>query len=289
MLSKNASKGALPNLIIIGAMKCGTTSLHYYLNQHPEISMSSPKELKFFVAEKNWQRGVEWYRSHFSDSAKIRGEASPDYTACHRRQNVASRIYSVVPEAKLIYIIRDPVERIISHYMHRKLKGVEHRTINEALSECDLCNNNYLLRSQYYLQLKEYLNYFPNRQILILTLEELSSHPQKTLKKIFSYLEVEESFKNFQIDKKLNQAKNKIPKNSLKMFGDRMSLLNYAFLRLPNQLQWQVARLLGNPFSLTTERPQLSPELKQRIIDLLQEDVNRLREYTGKDFHHWCV
>ena len=68
-----------------------------------------------------------------------------------------------------------------------------------------------------------------------------------------------------------------------------MSLLNYAFLRLPNQLQWQVARLLGNPFSLTTERPQLSPELKQRIIDLLQEDVNHLREYTGKDFHHWCV
>src|SRR5687767_10224357 len=70
----------LPNLVVIGAMKSATSSLHHYLNLHPEISMSETKELDFFVEDKNWPRGIEWYESQFS-AARIRGESSPNYTA----------------------------------------------------------------------------------------------------------------------------------------------------------------------------------------------------------------
>ena len=70
----------LPDFIIIGAMKCGTTSLHHYLSLHPDISVSRRKELDFFVAEENWARGLAWYESQFPDKGKVRGEASPKYT-----------------------------------------------------------------------------------------------------------------------------------------------------------------------------------------------------------------
>jgi hypothetical protein len=72
--------GALPNLIIIGGLKCGTTSLHHYLNLHPEIAMSRPKELNFFVAELNWPLGRDWYAGHFDAAVPVRGESSPHYT-----------------------------------------------------------------------------------------------------------------------------------------------------------------------------------------------------------------
>jgi hypothetical protein len=76
-----AGPGALPNLLILGAQKCGTSGLHYYLGLHPEVSMSKPKELNFFIEERNWTRGTDWYKRHFDASATVRGESSPNNTA----------------------------------------------------------------------------------------------------------------------------------------------------------------------------------------------------------------
>src|SRR3712207_3099155 len=106
-------------------MKCATTSLHYYLNLHPQISMSEKKELDFFVREKHWDKGVEWYKSNFhgNGETKIYGEASPNYTLHPIFSGVPERMYSVVPEAKLIYVVRDPIDRMISHYIHEYTKG----------------------------------------------------------------------------------------------------------------------------------------------------------------------
>src|SRR6059058_6332030 len=81
-----AGRGALPNLIVIGAQKCGTSGLHYYLSLHPEVSMSRPKELNFFIVERNWPRGTEWYAAHFEPRAIVRGESSPNYTAYPQHQ-----------------------------------------------------------------------------------------------------------------------------------------------------------------------------------------------------------
>ena len=77
---------------MIGGLKCGTTSLHHYLNLHPEVGMSRPKELNFFVAELNWELGADWYRSHFPADAAVRGETSPHYTNRPRFEGVAERM-----------------------------------------------------------------------------------------------------------------------------------------------------------------------------------------------------
>ena len=89
-------RGALPNLVVIGGLKCGTTSVHHYLNLHPEVEMSRPKELNFFVSELNWTLGQEWYASHFSGRASVRGESSPHYTNRPRFDGVAERMRSLL-------------------------------------------------------------------------------------------------------------------------------------------------------------------------------------------------
>ena len=90
----------MPNLIIIGGLKCGTTSIHHYLGLHPEIQMSKPKELNFFVDELNWDLGLDWYASRFDDRFKVRGESSPHYTNLPRFEGVAERIHEHCPDAQ---------------------------------------------------------------------------------------------------------------------------------------------------------------------------------------------
>ena len=130
MLKQKA--GTLPNLIVIGTQKGETSSLHYYLSLHPQICMSREKELNFFISERdwsNWKRGVEWYKKKFIGKAQIYGESSPNYTNYPRYDQVPKRMHSIVPEAKLVYILRDPIKRIISHYMHKYSKGKENRSL----------------------------------------------------------------------------------------------------------------------------------------------------------------
>ena len=150
-------RGALPNLVVIGAQKCGTSGLHYILGVHPEISMSSPKELNFFVAERNWPRGVEWYREHFDPEAAVRGESSPNYTTYPHHLGIPERMHEVVPGAKLIFLVRDPLERIAAHWVHNYAKRRERGDLRETLLHP---NTTYVLRSKYHAQLRQFLNHY---------------------------------------------------------------------------------------------------------------------------------
>src|SRR5687768_6479955 len=193
----------LPTFIIIGAMKSGTTSLHHYLDLHPEIIMSKMKETNFFL-EDNYRKGLKWYEGQFIGQAKVYGETSPNYSKYPTLAGIPQRMYSVVLEAKLIYILRDPIDRIISHYMHKCRTDSEKRSIAEVLSNLD--DNHYVAASQYYRQLEQYLNYYPRERILILTAEELKTQPQATLKTIFKFLDVDDSFYSPEYARKFNQS-----------------------------------------------------------------------------------
>src|SRR5215475_5027581 len=182
----------LPNLIIIGAMKCGTSSLHYYLGFHPQIVMSQQKELNFFIQERNWSKGIDWYKSHFTGAATVYGEASPNYTNYPFWTGVPERMASILPDAKLIYLVRDPIERMISQYIHEMAASPEQRTFSEAITDTD--NNHYLSRSLYYVQLEQYLKHFSRSQILVLAQEELYAERRTVMETIFRFLEVDLTF-----------------------------------------------------------------------------------------------
>ncbi len=123
---------ALPNLIIIGGLKCGTTSIHHYLGLHPEIQMSKPKELNFFVEELNWDLGLDWYASRFdSRFAVARRVLPPLHQPAPLPGGRRARIHEHCPDARLIYMVRDPIKRILSHWVHASGAGYETREMVE--------------------------------------------------------------------------------------------------------------------------------------------------------------
>ena len=141
-----AELGALPNLIVIGAQKCGTSGLHYYLSLHPETSMSKPKELNFFIAERNFPRGLDWYRRALRRARHGAGRVVAQLhglpAAC-RGPRAHAR---TVPDAKLLYMVRDPIDRIAAHWIHNFAKRREKGDLRATLMHP---NASYLTRSHY--------------------------------------------------------------------------------------------------------------------------------------------
>lgn len=193
-----------PNLFIIGAMKSGTSSLHLYLDEHPEIFMSQPKEPSYFVSPdqlKNYWRGM-WekrfweneakYLSLFqgADRAKIIGESSTTYSKYPKLNGVARRIKEYNSSAKFIYLMRDPVERTISHYWHTVRWEKERRSPIKAIRE----NPHFLEVSHYAMQLKEFFSFFPMDQIHELTIEAFQKNQEKHLSSLFQWLGVDKGF-----------------------------------------------------------------------------------------------
>jgi len=285
---KKSTEGALPNMIIIGAAKCATTSLHYYLGLHPQIAMSRDKEINFFNVERNWAEGVEWYRSKFQGKATVRGESSVGYTFYPFARGVPERMHSVVPEAKLIYILRDPMDRIISDYVHcyADSRRGEDRTIADALSHLD--HNPYVCRSKYYMQLEQYLKYFSMSNILIVTQEDLFHQRRVTLQKIFAFLNVDEDFYSTKFFNVKHKTIEKRRKNRIGLFLQKLAETNMAKI-ISADARRDIGRIVYLPFSNRMDRPVLSEHLRKELIDYLQDDVSRLRRYTGLDFDGWCV
>jgi hypothetical protein len=188
-----------PNLFIIGAMKSATGTLHTYLKLHPDVFMCEPKEPCYFVErsqldwpfieEMGFWRGEEYYLQLFAPAgtASVIGESSTMYTKRPQITGVPERIASFDPKARLVYIMRDPVERAVSHYWHAVRWDDERRTPEEALVD------DHAIRdvSHYAMQLQPYLSLFDRDQIYTLTTEELSRDPRATLRPLLEWLGVD--------------------------------------------------------------------------------------------------
>ncbi|MBE9040028.1 sulfotransferase [Oscillatoriales cyanobacterium LEGE 11467] len=268
------TKTYLPNLVVIGAMKCGTTSLHDYLSLHPQISMSQLKELDFFVEKFNWQKGKDWYKSNFKVPTEIRGESSPNYTKCHLFEGVPERMHRLIPEAKLIYVVRDPIKRIISHYVHRVARGLEKRSIDEALA--DVRDNNYINTSLYFMQLERYLEYYPASSILIIPQEDLYRDRIHTLQKIFKFLNIDEQFSDPQFLQTAHESATKKQPTDLRL---KLS-------KLPGGRVFAKAVSLMKPELVDNKisKPILSQSTYESLKEVLTEDARKLSQFSGNTF-----
>jgi hypothetical protein len=277
---------ALPNLVVIGGLKCGTTSLHHYLNLHPQIGMSRPKELNFFVAELNWELGPDWYANHFSAADEVRGESSPHYTNEPRLSGVAERMSRTLgPEARVVYMVRDPIDRMLSHYLHNVGGGYERRDLDAALSDPESA---YMHRSHFAMQLEPYLERFGDERIEIVTREELRDEREATMRRLFAFVGVDEGFSSPQFSREWETGSGKggggfrIMDRAVRLPGLRA--LDRNFDRLPESLRWLVERVVHDPRSGEAAKPQLSPGLRERLNERLRPDVARLESLTGRRF-----
>jgi hypothetical protein len=279
----DAAVGALPNLVVIGAQKCGTSVLHYYLSLHPEISVSRPKELNFFIEERNWPRGLDWYRGHFDPRARVRGEASPNYTAYPQHEGVPERMASVVPDAKLIYMIRDPLARIAAHCVHNYAKRREKGTLAETLVHP---NTSYVTRSMYAMQLERYLEHYPPERILIFQQSELRHQRAETLRRVFEFLGVDPDYTHPRFEQERHQTSRKTRATRLAVRLERMGRSRRGRL-FPSNF-WLVLddRL---PLRRQIKTPNVSAALPDETLAKLRADAERLRELTGRDFANWTL
>ncbi len=177
-----------PNFIVIGSMKSGTTTLCHLIKQHPDVFVSAPKELEFFCKDEIYAKGFDWYTSMFTDAknkAAI-GEGSTSYTKAPLFPNVPERIARHLPDARLIYIVRHPLERAESHWMHRVQHG-DVRTFKKMLREYP----NLIDTSRYWTQIQLYRKYFGDDKILVLFFEDLKKNPEMVLEKCFTFLRVD--------------------------------------------------------------------------------------------------
>lgn len=165
-----AEPGRLPDVVIIGAMKSATTSLYRWLDEQPEVFMAHPKETNFFTDR--WDGGPGWYAERFAEASpsQLLGEASVIYTNPERAPIAADRMAATLPSARIIYVIRHPVQRIRSHYRHEVQRHRESRSLLEALREP---GNSYTGHSSYGTCLQPYIDRFPREQILVLRFEDL--------------------------------------------------------------------------------------------------------------------
>lgn len=179
--------GRLPEFMIIGAMKAGTTTLYEYLLRHREIFMCPNKEPMFFSREPVYARGLEWYRSLFSGASDDQrcGEASTCYSRWPHYDDVPARIAQVVPDVKLIYLMRHPVERAYSHYGHLVFEGVN-QSFEQALeSEPQITDTSLYMR-----QINRFLTHFDRQQLLLLTFDDLKGDTVGVLEQVQRFLEV---------------------------------------------------------------------------------------------------
>lgn len=188
----------LPDFICVGAQKSGTTTLHVLLNKHPKIFLPTQKELHYF--DINYNKGDQWYGNHFSLAKKdqICGEITPFYLF---HKQTPSRIKLLAPDIKLIFLLRDPIARTISHFYHAKKRGYEPLNIEQALNAEEerlaskditiLQRNSYIARSCYINQLSRYERQFKAQQLLILKSEDLFETPRRAWEKIMAFLEIE--------------------------------------------------------------------------------------------------
>ena len=197
----------LPNLFIVGVMKSGTTTLHDAIGSHPEIFMLEYKEPQYFTSRPDINRWWfddhplpdpegRWYFDMFSHAynnplIKYAGESSCDYTQRPIFEGCAQRIAAFNPESRILFIVRDPVDRCVAHYRHNVRVDFETRPPIKAIWK----DPRYIAFSDYAMQLEPYLEAFPREQIHVLTLESLRDDQGGELRKIFEWLSVDTTYR----------------------------------------------------------------------------------------------
>jgi len=286
---------ALPTFFIIGAAKAGTTSLHCYLDQHPDIQMSTVKEPNFFSDDKS---GIPYppgrvsslgdYERLFDADVSARGEASVAYASYPRRQGAPERIKELIPEAKFIYLVRDPIERTVSHYQHGVAYGGETRSLRETLGDLSDPYSVCICPSLYAYQLERYLDHFSHERILVVDQVELLTDRRTTLRRIFAFLSVEESFESRQFDEELNTSREH------RMYpagyqGMRELTVAAPLRRLPPRLRRSLRRVAERMLWSPVESSSLDGDLRSKLEELYVDDTERLRALTGKAFPTWSI
>lgn len=271
------------DFVIIGAMRAGTTTLHTLLADHPQITMSRDKETDFFIAGKNYSRGLGWYEAQFDPARPIRGEASPNYAKRLEFPGVAARLARHAPQVRLIYVVRDPVRRARSQYAHGwHMGGLE--VLPQDLLHSD--EYDYLVdASSYARQLQEWRAHFPDAAILTVDFDQMIASPQDQLPRILAHIGATPMQVAGLASHNDAAQLSRVPRPLMRLAHGPMRPVLTAILSQRNRAR--LRRLLA--LAPRREPPEFPAWLNARLSDDLAEDCARFRQMTGMEFSQWSI
>lgn len=265
-----------PDFIVIGAMKCATSTLHEQLARQPGIFMSRPKEPNFFSDEENWSKGIDWYDSLFAPAppAVLCGESSTHYTKLPTYPQTVCRMVEHLPaHTKFIYVMRHPVDRLISHYIHEWTQRVISSSIDQAIDE----HPELVAYSQYALQLQPYLDASGPQRVLPVFFEHLSRCPQTELERICEFIGYGRSPRWHDDASEQNASIERL----------RVSPMRDAIINMPGVKQIRrafipkQAREWVKGFWQMKRRPTISPDRLHKITVIFDRDLATLGNWLG--------
>jgi hypothetical protein len=269
-----------PNLFILGAMKCGTTSLHEYLAEHPSIEVSSDKEPHYFAGNpKAYDESGYLKLWRDNPAALYFCESSTNYSKLHLFPDAIEGIHERCKLPKFIYMVRNPIDRIESHYNHSVACSDETRS-PEAVFQGDLNNNKYLRTSEYFAQIKPYCDTFGRENVLILDADLFRRQRQDILDQVFEFLELEAvPIANARVDyhKTSDLGKDRLFVKWIRrqpwLFRNLKALFSRGLLNCIAKKPLEIVRF--------------SPALRASLYDHLHNDISDFEELSGLSLKHW--
>lgn len=270
-----------PDFIIVGGMKCATSTLHDQLAAQPGIFMTTPKEPNYFSNDEIFANGHDWYSSLFKNAAigDLKGESSTHYTKFPTYPQTISRMLShSLGAAKFIYVIRDPIDRLISQYIHEWSEGTISCDINEAIEK----HSQLIDYSLYAYQLEHYLQSFSPEQMLVVFFEKLTKSPQEELERVCRFLEYKQFPKwDFEMAQKnvSSQRIRKFPLYNLLIKSSLMEALRRTLI--PRQLRERVKQKLT-----MQHRPKLTLASREKLTQVFNHDLEALGQILGLNLNY---
>lgn len=282
------------DFIGIGASKAGTTWLGHMIGDHPELCMSEPKEVHFFndrlafrsnLLKPNYTKGIDWYRKYFQHCkpGSVKGEITPRYFT---DPVVPERIKALNPDVKILVCIRNPVDRIYSHYHFAKgfLQKEDRPMLRAVIEEPE-----YIDMSLYHQNISMYLEHFPRQQFFFVWFDDIRNRPEQLLSELFTFLGVDPDYRPKGMVEKSNPARqSRIPglQNGIRRLHYFMVSLGLSgtIRRLKRAgMKDLVMRVNSKPL----KKEPMPDEVKAYIISRVREDVHRLEVMMQRDLSHW--
>ena len=265
-----------PDVVIIGAIKCATTTLHHQLAGHLQISAAHPKELNFFSHDTIHERGLTWYRDQFEDrvSGQCRLESSPNYTKRQHWPNAAQRLADANPAALLIYLVREPISRMHSAYIHELAAGRGRGSPEAMLADH---SNPITQTTRYAWQLEPYLDLFGRDQIFIIRFDELVRDPLESLNRTLAFLELA-TVSQVDVDSNVQNS------SRAKTMPTRLART----LRIP-QARGALRRVHPRLADQAIPKVTISSALENSIRDYLRPDLEQLQSTGLVDVSDWIA
>ena len=274
----------LPTFLIIGAARSGTTSLWQYLRAHPDVFVAATKEVHFFNGEGSYERGLDWYADLFAGGRGKRavGEASPSYMYSNE---APPRMAAVVPDARLIAVVRNPIDRAYSHYLHGRFFAGDRRRFRDVVEQEIRSPEgvpwpfNYLTQSRYHEQLVRVNAFYPREQILVLLFDDLTADPEATFRSVCEHVGVDQTL----VPPNVGETKNAF-RESRAAPVVRLLMRPAVNRRVPQRM-WPVIRRL---VTRTGGAPEpIDPEVRARLADHFAEPNAALASWLGRDLSMW--